>query len=330
MALSDLALVTLIQAKNYLRVDAAGSLIIYAESVGEGDGNDTTFSLDNTPIDGSLRLYVNNILQVETDDYTISGADITFIAAPGSGLQITASYEYTAGSNTFEAYDDDELADMINAATKIAEDYSDRVFIQGAITEQHQGDGDKTLRLFKRPVVSITSVVQEVSQALTDGDGSTTAYTLALTPKSGSVKLYVDAVLKTITTDYTVSDNVITFLSAPADGAKITVTYTYAILTISGFEEQLSQGRIIRLDKWKKGFIYTVVYVAGEAAARADTQAAVPDAVAAVLLIIKDLYDHRGDTVDSESIAGLEEVSYKLPSRAERLLTRMKPLGGFV
>ena len=327
MSLAATALITLVQAKEYLKVNAASDLQIFAEGVGTGDGNDKTFSLDNTPIGGSLKLYVNDSLQTETTHYSISGADITFVTAPTNGHLITASYAKTASSNTFESYEDDEVETLIEAATKIAEDYSDRAFIQRTVTEYHQGNGERILRLFKSPVASITSVVQAVSQPLSDGDGSTTAFTLSLEPTSGSVKIYIDAVIQTITTDYTVSGSVVTFNSAPSSGAKITVTYTHTILAISEYEAQLSKGKII--GAWHRGFIYTVVYTAGEAATRTATQALVPDAVAAVMLILADLFENRGDTIDSVNITGIGSTSYKLPCRAARILFRLKPLGGF-
>jgi len=330
MTLSATALVTLAQAKNYLRLDAAASVIVPAEYVGEGDGSDKTFDLDNTPIDGTLKLYVNNVLQVETTDYAISTATITFVTAPTSGYPITANYEYAASANTFIAYDDEELEDIIEAATKIAEDYSDRAFIQRSVTEYHIGDGLYWMYLFKSPVSSITSVVRDVSEAMTDGDGTTVAWTLTETPTSGSVKVYADGVLQTLTTDYTISGSVVTFVSAPAADVKIGTTYTHTIVKINEYQEQLQKDRIIGLTAWAKNIVYTVVYVAGEAATRAATQALVPDAVMAVLLIISDLYEHRGDTVGSDTISGIGSTAYNLPSRAERLLFRMKPLGGFV
>ncbi len=115
MALNDLALVTLIQAKNHLRIDAAASLHIAAEYVGVGAPPAVEFPLDNTPVEGSLQLYVDGTLQVEDTDFTISGATITFTTAPGSGLAITASYDTAAGANTFESYDDDLLENLIEA-----------------------------------------------------------------------------------------------------------------------------------------------------------------------------------------------------------------------
>jgi len=329
MALSATALVTLEQAKNYLRVNAATSLQVYAEYVGVGDGTDKTFDLDNTPVGGSLNLYVNNVLQVETTDYSISTATITFVTAPTNGYAITANYDKTASADTFEAYNDDEIETLIEAATKIAEDYADRAFIQRTITEYHLGDGKTGMMLFKSPVDSITSITMDISEGMTDGDGTTVAWTVAETPTSGSVKVYKDGVLQTLTTDYTISAKVITFVTAPADDVKIGITYTHALIRVNEWTEQLKKNRIIGLAAWASNIVYTVVYVAGYAATLAATQVLVPDAVQAVLLILADLYENRGDTVDSENIAGIGSTSYKLPSRAKRILFQFKPLGGF-
>jgi len=158
MSLSATALVDLPQAKNFLRKDAAASLQVFAEYVGMGDGSDTTFSLDHTPVSGSLKLYVNGTLQVETTNYSISGADITFVTAPTLNFPITAFYDYAASDDTFEDYDDDLLEILINSATKKCEDYCGRVFIQRAITENRIGDGGKSLILNKRPGNTFTSI----------------------------------------------------------------------------------------------------------------------------------------------------------------------------
>jgi len=330
MTLSATALITLAQAKAHLRLDAAEDLTVWAEYVGEGDGSDLTFDLDNTPVSGSLRLYVNNVLQVDPTNYSLSTATITFVTAPGNGLAITAYYEKTASSDTFEEADDQGIEELIDAATKIAEDFSDRAFVQRSITEYHEGDGEDKLRLFKQPVDSITSVVAEISESKNNGDGSTVAYTLSEVPTSGSVKVYVDGVLQTLTTDYTISGSVVTFVSAPAQDTKIAMTYTHTIIKISEYIEQLSKGVIIGEGAWRSGIIYKIIYVAGYASTRAATQALVPDAVMAVLLILTDLYEHRGDKVGAESISGISSTTYNLPSQAERILFSMKPLGGFV
>lgn len=155
MALSNEALITLLQAKNYLRVDVAASLHIDAEYVGTGNGTTKVFNLANTPIEGSLKLYVHN---VKTTDFTISGAVITFKVAPALNNVITASYDKAAATHTFEAWDDELLGSLIEAATRKAEDYTGRFFIQREITETHIGDGTQMLKLYRQPVIEVDSI----------------------------------------------------------------------------------------------------------------------------------------------------------------------------
>lgn len=170
MTLSATALVTLPQAKNFIKLDAAAALHVDAEYVGVGDGSDTTFDLDHTPITGSLKLYLNNSLLTETTHYAISGATITFVVYPPLGQAITASYDYAASDDTFESYDDELLEFLINAATKKCEDYCGKAFIQRSITENRIGDGGTLLVLNKKPVYTLTSVVMNDSTLTEDTD----------------------------------------------------------------------------------------------------------------------------------------------------------------
>ena len=322
MALNDLALVTLIQAKNYLRVDAAASLHIAAEYVGVGDdgvGGTKVFTLGHTPVEGSLKLYLENVLQKETTHFSIAVATITFVTAPPDGDIITASYDrvWEAGDDLFESYDDELLERLIETATKKAEDYTGRAFVQGQITEKHFGDGTKVLKLYKQPIVSITSIDRCHAERVGTGDASTVEFTLDNTPVAGSVKLYVDGVLQVVTDDYTISGATITFVaeSTPADGARITATYN---TDISDYTEWLNIGRLKREALWTQGCIYEVVYIAGYGADREATQALVPDAMAAVLLMVAYLYENRTDLVHGESVSGVGSVTYELPLYIEK------------
>ena len=310
MALSSTALVTLTEAKQHLRIDVETNLRIDAEFVGTGDGSDTTFDLDNTPVSGSLQLYVNNVLQVETTDYSLSTATITFVTAPGNGLPITASYDKTASSNTFASYEDSLIEALIDAATKKAEEYTGRAFIQRSITEYHTGEG-YAFWLNKQPVDSVTSVVKEINEAVGTGDGSTVAFTLKEVPTSDSLTVYIDGVQQTVTTDYTLSGAVVTFVSAPSADEKITAVYTHTILNINEYTVRMPVGRLA--GTWAKGIQYKVVYVAGYAATRAATQALIPDIVSAVLLMVAYLYENRVDMLHGESTSGISSVTYELP-----------------
>jgi flagellin-like protein len=65
------------------------------ETVGTGDGSDTTFYVRYAPVlADSQTIYIDGVAQAETTDYTFTDATglITFLAAPASGEVITADY----------------------------------------------------------------------------------------------------------------------------------------------------------------------------------------------------------------------------------------------
>lgn len=65
---------------------------------GTVNGSNVTFTLANTPVSGSDEVYLNGLIQDSGggNDYTISGATITFATAPQSGDKIRCSYRYAS------------------------------------------------------------------------------------------------------------------------------------------------------------------------------------------------------------------------------------------
>lgn len=323
MTLSNTVLVTLTQAKNFLKIDATASLHIDAEYVDTGNGSETHFTLDHTPTEGSLKLYLDNSLLTETTHYTISGAALTFVVYPPNGEVITASYDYAASSDTFESYDDLQLEILIDAATNKAEDYCGRAFIQRSITENHLGDGLEVLRLYKRPVASITSVSYEKVDDF-EGDGASVNFTLGETPLAGSYSVSVAGVLKTETTHYAISGTTLTFVAAPADEALVIVRYKVELIPNTDYTEQLSIGRL--KGSWETDYEYQVIYTAGYATTRAATQALVNEAVTAVLITVANWWENRLG-LTAQSISGIGSANYtigELPDMAKKILGSLK------
>jgi len=308
MTLSAYALVTLDQVKSYLKIDAAASLHIDAEYVGAGTGTEDDFTLDNTPIAGTVKIYVDNVLKTETTNYTLTGAAIKFVAAsiPVNGKIVTAAYDKAATSGTFNGYEDGNLELLIEAITKLAEDKTGRAFVQRSFTETYMGDGSKILKLNKTPVVSITSVSWKNVERFT-GDASTLVFTLGETPISGTFSVYVNGTLKTVTSDYTQSGTALTFVTAPADDAKIICRYNVELDLEDDYTEQLSIGRL--KGSWLSGYEYEVVYIAGYAATMELAQAAVPDAKMFVLKASAFLYENRTG-FKSQAITGIGSIDY--------------------
>lgn len=69
-----------------------GSPIRNEVPTGTINGTNTNFSLANSPATGSVTLYLNGVRLKPTDDYTISGANITMVTAPVSGDNFLADY----------------------------------------------------------------------------------------------------------------------------------------------------------------------------------------------------------------------------------------------
>ena len=61
---------------------------------GSRNSVNTTFTLGNTPASKTLSLYLNGLIQTETNDFTITGLTITTLVAPNSDDELIATYNY--------------------------------------------------------------------------------------------------------------------------------------------------------------------------------------------------------------------------------------------
>jgi len=321
--MSDTALVTLAQAKAHLRLAQDIALHSDAEYIGLGDGETVEFTLDHTPLEGTINVYVNGSKQTVTTDYSFSGTTLTFTEAgtPDVGEPITASYDYTATEDTFEDIDDSLIEALIEAATSEAERYTARAFVQRSITESHNGNGLKNLLLYRQPVVSVTSVAYRKLDTDT-GDASTVAFTLGGTPKSGTLTVHVAGTLMTLTSEYTISGKVVTFASAPADDAAIVFRYQVSLAVGSDYTERLHIGRLY--GSWDSDYEYIAVYTAGYETTRASVQSEHPVAIQAVLQTVAFMYEHPIDRVDEDTENRGMGISFNMPPTAQRLLNLYK------
>jgi hypothetical protein len=72
----------------------AGTDVYNEEPSGTQNGSNTDFTLADTPISGTVRVYLNGLRQTPTDDYSVSTDTITFTTAPISNDVILIDYKY--------------------------------------------------------------------------------------------------------------------------------------------------------------------------------------------------------------------------------------------
>jgi hypothetical protein len=73
---------------------SASNLIVRETPSGDVNDVNTVFTLANTPVANTEEVFLNGLLQEpgSGNDYTISGATITFETAPNTGDRIIVSY----------------------------------------------------------------------------------------------------------------------------------------------------------------------------------------------------------------------------------------------
>lgn len=95
---SDDVIVLGTTALNFTELISGGSALLFnyivGEEVGLGDGVTTVFNLANTPVLGTQMVFKSGVYMDPggSDDYQISGTQITFTTAPIVGAKILATY----------------------------------------------------------------------------------------------------------------------------------------------------------------------------------------------------------------------------------------------
>jgi hypothetical protein len=84
--------------------------------------------------------------------------------------------------------------------------------------------GDKLIAVPLSQTATVLTGVAGAQTANFTGDGSTTRFTLPSVPNQAAM-VYVNGLLQVLTSDYAIAGAVITFVAAPASGARITVLY---------------------------------------------------------------------------------------------------------
>ena len=184
-----------------------------------GDGSTTTFTLTQGAASANdLTVVVNNVRQEPgsgSKSYTFNGpTSLVFNTAPAASDEI-----YVINPTQVESI-------------ARAGDISSGV-ITGQTAETSVADGD-TILMFDASASALRkitkanfapSVTLTYTAGTATGDGSTVAFTINSGRAVANVLVIVNGAILIPTTDYTISGTTLTFITAPAFGAEISIRY---------------------------------------------------------------------------------------------------------
>ena len=215
------------------------------------DGSTTTFTLDYVVgSSASLVVSVAGVLQEPEVAYNIGsgGSQIVFTAAPASGdavyvVFLGAALEVaTVGSGVITsrtelsaqaAADDlvliyDTSAGSLKKIQKSNLDTSLDITGKAELAEQAANDDeliiyDKSASTIKKIQKSNIATTMTYTKSTGTGDGSTTAFTINSGRAVDNLLVFVNGICLVPTDDYTISGTTLTFVTAPAASAEITI-----------------------------------------------------------------------------------------------------------
>ena len=162
------------------------------------DGSTTSFTLNQSVAgENEIELFINFVRQEPGSGkaYTASGTTLTMSEAPESGDGMYCIFQGKAQGHHF----------VPNAS------------IQGSHIHTTFDLTGKTVTL---PAGTLSH-----SKATATGDGSTTAITITSGRTVDDILVFVNGICLTPTDDYTVSGTTLTFVTAPAASAEITIRF---------------------------------------------------------------------------------------------------------
>jgi len=186
-----------------------------------GDGSTTAFdmqfAIDEAGLN-DLKIYVNDVLQVPTDDYTLgvdSAGDykrITFTSAPTNGHAIVILNPGTVRGGFATVADNAVTTSKLNV---------NAISGQTELAERAASDDeflvyDSSATALKR--IQTSNIVKATIARSYTGDGSTTGFTVTSGAGQANVIAFVNGLSQLPGTDFTISGATLTFTTTPSPG----------------------------------------------------------------------------------------------------------------
>jgi hypothetical protein len=196
------------------------------------DANGNTLAYDA----GFLDVYLNGIKLVNNSDFTASSGSSIVLAIGASASDILEVIAYgTFQLANFSIADANDVP-AIGTAGQVLK-------VNSGATALEYGSNSITINGSVVPLGGSVTLLQSLtySSGTATGDGSTLAFSITSGRTVNDVLVFVNGFMLTPTTDYTISGTTLTFITAPASSAEISIrylaiagSYSYAEFTGNG------------------------------------------------------------------------------------------------
>jgi len=201
-----------------------------------GDGSTTAFIGSLTISDeNNTQIYIDGVYQSKSN-YSTSGSTVTFSTAPpnGSEIELVHFKELSLSGMSNDTFTGNGSATAFTLGAEVTDENNTWVFINGVYQDKSTYSISGTtltfstapqngygIEVMKLGTVSVTANAL-VTNSFT-GNGSTTAYTLSVTPANlHAVNAYISG-LRQDNSTLSLSGNTLTFSTAPPNGASIEI-----------------------------------------------------------------------------------------------------------
>ena len=137
------------------------------ESIGTGDAGEVDFNLGQATVKNVRNVKLNTVAQTFGTDYTVnySTAVVTFTTAPGSGVAVTATYDYGSGDSIYPDFPRTDLS--INSYPRVAIEVTSvntsEIALGGADT---MSDLLLSVYVYANGMVNVDTYVKTIRQAI--------------------------------------------------------------------------------------------------------------------------------------------------------------------
>ena len=187
----------------------------------QGNGSTVNYVLSQSYDVNSLVVSVEGLTQTNTADYSLSGATLTFVAAPPSQSNILVRALVSVTQNATGSFSGSFFGSIASASYAVTASHVQ--FSEVANKPSGLVSSSAQINTGSFNFNTLPNIAIRADNHLFTGSGGTTVYTLSQSYDPSILTVSVEGLLQSLTEDYTVTTNQLNFATAPPAASNIFV-----------------------------------------------------------------------------------------------------------